>query len=215
MDPQATTAAPNMMRTAAVAVLGWLVIALVPTFLFSNYHLFQATMAVVYATAILGLAILTGFNGQISPRSRCVLCYRRLRDRDPDVSSTRCPTGPRCLSRRLSVPGSGFLIGLPALRLGGLYLALTTFRTCRCGAAVAEAQRTEPHLGRAGWSSISRTRRSVSIYPRSMALSSPLVRCRALFLVAWNIVRGRIGRLAMAIATMRLPLRRWASTLPC
>ena len=37
-----------------------------PTFLFSNYHLFQLTMVVVYAIAILGLAILTGFNGQIS-----------------------------------------------------------------------------------------------------------------------------------------------------
>ena len=32
----------------------------------SDYHLFQFTMVVVYAIAILGLAILTGFNGQIS-----------------------------------------------------------------------------------------------------------------------------------------------------
>ena len=37
-----------------------------PTLLFSDYHLFQLTMVVVYAIAILGLAILTGFNGQIS-----------------------------------------------------------------------------------------------------------------------------------------------------
>ena len=37
-----------------------------PTFLFSDYHLFQLTMVVVYAIAILGLAILAGFNGQIS-----------------------------------------------------------------------------------------------------------------------------------------------------
>ena len=33
---------------------------------FSGYHLFQLTMVVVYAVAILGMAILVGFNGQIS-----------------------------------------------------------------------------------------------------------------------------------------------------
>ena len=41
----------------------WLI---VPTLVFSNYHLFQLTMVVVYAIAILGMAILVGFNGQIS-----------------------------------------------------------------------------------------------------------------------------------------------------
>ena len=55
-----------MMRNAALAVLVWLAAAFVPTLLFSDYHLFQLTMVVVYAIAILGLAILTGFNGQIS-----------------------------------------------------------------------------------------------------------------------------------------------------
>ena len=34
--------------------------------MFNGYHLFQLTMVVVYAIAILGLALLTGFNGQIS-----------------------------------------------------------------------------------------------------------------------------------------------------
>src|SRR6476620_738024 len=55
-----------MARNALLAVLAWLVVTVVPTLLFSDYHLFQLTMVVVYAIAILGLAILTGFNGQIS-----------------------------------------------------------------------------------------------------------------------------------------------------
>ena len=43
-----------------------LLAAIVPVALFTDYHLFQLTMVVVYAIAILGLALLTGFNGQIS-----------------------------------------------------------------------------------------------------------------------------------------------------
>src|SRR5690242_2791772 len=63
--------------TAGTAVAGssrtgWLILGLVvvlaiwPTAAFSDYHLFQLTMVVVYGIAILGLALLTGFNGQIS-----------------------------------------------------------------------------------------------------------------------------------------------------
>jgi branched-chain amino acid transport system permease protein len=43
-----------------------LVAALVLPFLVKNYRVFQFTLVLVYAIAILGLNILTGFNGQIS-----------------------------------------------------------------------------------------------------------------------------------------------------
>jgi branched-chain amino acid transport system permease protein len=43
-----------------------LVAAIYPVASFTDYHLFQLTMVVVYGIAILGLALLTGFNGQIS-----------------------------------------------------------------------------------------------------------------------------------------------------
>ena len=42
------------------------VLSIIPTIAFSGYHLFQLTMVAVYAVAILGMAILVGFNGQIS-----------------------------------------------------------------------------------------------------------------------------------------------------
>ena len=35
-----------MARNALLAVLVWLVVAFVPTFLFSDYHLFQLTMVI-------------------------------------------------------------------------------------------------------------------------------------------------------------------------
>src|ERR1700686_2302003 len=115
-----------MPRKALLAIVLWLAVALVPTFSLSDYHLFQLTMVVVYATAILGLAILTGFNGQISlghgafyaigAYVTAVLMYK--------YSVPYWATLP---VSALTCAAFGFLIGLPALRLGGLYLALTTF----------------------------------------------------------------------------------------
>src|SRR6476660_5538329 len=115
-----------MALKALLAVVLWLVVALVPAFSFSDYHLFQCTMVVVYAIAILGLAILTGFNGQISlghgafyaigAYTTAILMYQYGVPywATLPVSAVVCAI-------------VGFLIGLPALRLGGLYLALTTF----------------------------------------------------------------------------------------
>ncbi len=91
-----------MARKALLAIVLWLAVALVPTFCLSDYHLFQLTMVVVYAIAILGLAILTGFNGQISlghgafyaigAYVTAILMYQVL----------ACPTGRRCRSPRSS-----------------------------------------------------------------------------------------------------------------
>lgn len=200
MDPQATTAAPNMMRTAAVAVLGWLVIALVPTFLFSNYHLFQLTMVVVYATAILGLAILTGFNGQISlghgafyaigAYVTAILMYQY-----------EVPYWATLPVSAIVCAGFGFLIGLPALRLGGLYLALTTFALAVAVPQLLKHNALEPWTGGVQGLVIDKPDPpfGIDISPDQWLYLFTLFVAGLLFLVAWNIVRGRIGRAMMAI----------------
>ncbi|MFM7416995.1 MAG: branched-chain amino acid ABC transporter permease, partial [Alphaproteobacteria bacterium] len=48
-----------------LVVLG-LVAALAPLWVLESFHLFQLTMAVIMALAVLGLNIVTGYNGQIS-----------------------------------------------------------------------------------------------------------------------------------------------------
>ena len=60
----AVPAASSKPRVAALAALLLAVCAL--PFLVSNYHTFQLTLVLVYAIALLGLNILTGYNGQIS-----------------------------------------------------------------------------------------------------------------------------------------------------
>src|SRR5436189_1410751 len=95
-------------------------------FLFSNYTTFQCTLVLVYAIALLGLNILTGYNGQISlghgafyaigAYVTAILMYQY-----------GVPYWATLPASAVVCAAVGFLIGLPALRLGGLYLALTTF----------------------------------------------------------------------------------------
>src|SRR5690349_4972853 len=46
-------------------VIGLVIVVAIPILL-KNFYIFQITLAVIYAIAILGLNLLTGFNGQFS-----------------------------------------------------------------------------------------------------------------------------------------------------
>src|ERR1700720_3515943 len=101
---------------------GVLVLAVIP-FALKNFYIFQITLAVIYAIAILGLNLLTGFNGQFSlghSAFYAIGAYTAaiLMDQaDVPYYWTLPAAGVVCLV-------SGFLFGLPALRLEGIYLAL-------------------------------------------------------------------------------------------
>jgi ABC-type branched-subunit amino acid transport system permease subunit len=95
-------------------------------FLLGNYRVFQLTLALAYAIALLGLNMLTGYNGQISlghGAFYAIGAYTAavLMDKFGVPYWATIPVaGVVCLV-------AGFLFGLPALRLEGLYLALATF----------------------------------------------------------------------------------------
>jgi branched-chain amino acid transport system permease protein len=112
------------METWAVAVV--IAVACALPFLVSGFRLFQFTQVFVYAIALLGLNILTGFNGQISlghGAFYAVGAYASaiMMDRWGVPYGWTIPAGG-VLALVL-----GFLFGIPALRLEGLYLALATF----------------------------------------------------------------------------------------
>src|SRR5450432_1278160 len=103
-----------------------IVFAVALPFALGNYHVFQVTLVLVYAIALLGLNMLTGFNGQISlghGAFYAIGAYTTaiLMDKaDMPYWATIPIAGAVCGL-------AGFLFGLPALRLEGLYLALATF----------------------------------------------------------------------------------------
>jgi branched-chain amino acid transport system permease protein len=127
------------IRTALPWVL-LVVLAAALVFVLSDYRLFQLTTVIVYAVAVLGLALVTGFNGQISLGHGAFYAVGAyvtailMSTYDVPYWATLVPSALLC-------GVIGFLVGLPALRLGGLYLALTTF-----GLAVATPQLLKYHL---------------------------------------------------------------------
>jgi hypothetical protein len=80
MQPRSTSS-PWVPGSGLVALAAAL---LVLPFLVKNYRVFQFNLVLVYAIAVLGLNILTGFNGQISLGPWRVLRHRRLCRRHPD-----------------------------------------------------------------------------------------------------------------------------------
>ncbi len=114
---------------AAAKIVGLvvvLVLACALPFAMSGFRVFQFTQVYIYAIALLGLNILTGYNGQISlghGAFYAIGAYTTaiMIDKWNIGYGWTIPTaGILCLV-------VGFLFGRPALRLEGLYLALATF----------------------------------------------------------------------------------------
>jgi len=192
--------APSLARAAVLAIVALLIVALVPTFLLSDYHLFQLTMVVVYAIAILGLTILTGFNGQISLGHGAFYAIGAYVTAIL-MSEYNVPYWATLPASAIVCAVVGFLIGLPALRLGGLYLALTTFALAVATPQVLKHAALEPWTGGVQGLVIDKPDApfGLDLSPDQWLYLFNLFVGALLFLLAWNIVRGRIGRAMMAV----------------
>jgi branched-chain amino acid transport system permease protein len=108
------------------AIVASIAIACALPFVLSDFRLFQFTQVYIYAIALLGLNMLTGYNGQISlghGAFYAIGAYTAailLDQGGVDYGWTIPAAAIVCFV-------AGFLFGLPALRLEGLYLALATF----------------------------------------------------------------------------------------
>lgn len=109
----------------AIGIAIAIVLAIVLPFTLSKYHVFELTMVMIYAIAVLGLNILTGYNGQISlghgaffaagAYTAAILMHRY-----------GVPYWGTLPAAALVCFVFGILFGLPALRFDGPYLALVT-----------------------------------------------------------------------------------------
>src|SRR2546428_3898732 len=92
----------------------------------SNFRLFQFTQVYIYAMALLGLNMLTGYNGQISLGHGAFYALGAYTAAIL-MDQAKMPYGWTIPVAGLVCLVLGFLFGIPALRLEGLYLALATF----------------------------------------------------------------------------------------
>src|SRR6266849_3124784 len=113
--------APRFVIVAAAAVI----LAVLP-FQISGYHQGIATRVAVYFIAILGLNILTGYTGQISIGHGAFMAIGGYVTAimSHDHHTNLIATLPLAFAITF---GCGVLVGIPALRLSGVYLALATF----------------------------------------------------------------------------------------
>jgi branched-chain amino acid transport system permease protein len=198
---QGRAAGPGPSRgTALLLVLAVLAVAVIPTLLFNGYHLFQLTMVVVYAIAILGLSLLTGFNGQISLGHGAFYAIGAYTTAIL-MSNFDVPYWATLPVSAVVCALVGFLIGLPALRLGGLYLALTTFSLAIAVPQLLKHKSVEDWTGGVQGLVIDKPDAPFGL-PLSgdqwLYLFTLAVGC-VMFVIAWNLVRGRIGRAMMAV----------------
>jgi branched-chain amino acid transport system permease protein len=187
-----------LVALAAVAL-----VAVVPK-LVSDFHSFELALVGIYFIAIVGLNLLTGYTGQISLghgalmaiggyTTAIIVTHEHWRD---------VWTIPLA---GLTAGIVGFAIGLPALRLSGLYLALATF-----GLAVAMPSLIKKFSGLTGGTDglsffekapqqVTGISGTVTIFGHTMTQNHFYYYLTwtiglLAFALAWLIVRGRFGR---------------------
>jgi branched-chain amino acid transport system permease protein len=185
-------------RVRLVFLLAVLAVALVLPLFVSNFRLFQFTQVATYAIALLGLNMLTGYNGQISLGHGA---FYALGAYTAAIMIDRWHT-PYALT--LPVAGLlclvvGFLFGIPALRLEGLYLALATFALALAVPQILKY--FEEWTGGSQGIVLSKPKPpwGLKFSPDQWLYFFTLVVLVLLFLLARNLLAGRTGRAIVAI----------------
>ena len=198
LPPRYAGVSPRTWQFVGLAVLLALAIAL--PFLVSNYRVFQLNMVLVYAIVLLGLNILTGFNGQISLGHGAFYAIGAyvaaiLMDHFAWPYWTTLPVaGVVCFA-------FGFLFGLPALRLRGHYLALATFALAVAMPQLLKYKHVEQWTGGVQGIVIVKPDApfGLKITPDQWLYLFTLAILVVMFVVGWNLLRGRTGRAIVAI----------------
>jgi branched-chain amino acid transport system permease protein len=174
-------------------------------FLVKNFRVFQFNMVMIYAIAVLGLNILTGYNGQISlghGAFYAIGAYSAaiLMDR------AGIPYWATLPFAAVACFAFGYLMGFPALRLGGHYLALATFALALAVPQMLKYKHIEEWTGGVQGIVLSKPEPPFEFRFLGQPLSADrwlyfyiLLVTLIMFLIAWRLLRGRVGRALVAI----------------
>ncbi len=189
-----------------MAILFWAILAILPLvgFVYDDpsfeYYMFMGQSMLIYGTAVLGLNLLIGFNGQISLGHSAFFAV--------GAYTTAILMNFAGIPYWATIPiaavvcfGAGFLFGLPALKLEGHYLALATFTL-----AIAVPQLLK-YKAIAGWTGgVGGLLLDKPDPPFNLPLSPDqylyyvcLFVSMLMFWFVYNLLRGRSGRAMMAI----------------
>ncbi len=204
----ATSSSTDNRRDIAMRLKRWnragfallLVAACVVPFLVGDYRTFQLTQAIIYAIALMGLNMLMGYNGQVSLGHGAFYAI--------GAYAAAILIDQFSVPYYLAIPAAaaitfvfGFLFGIPALRLHGLYLALATLALALALPQLLRFDAFEPWTG--GVQGIFVDKPDVPLglplSPDQWLYFFSLAIAVVLFRVAANLMGGRIGRALVAI----------------
>jgi len=193
--------------SVAIAIGTVAILALLP-FVLHSFFVFQVTMVMIYAIAIIGLNLLTGFNGQLSLGHAAFYAI--------GAYTAAIMMDSFGVSYVWTLPAAavicfvfGFLFGLPALRLDGIYLALATFALSVATPQILKISLFEKWTGGVQGLVITKPDPPLGLpltqdqwlYVFTLAVTS------VMYVVAKNLVRTRTGRAMMAIRDNPLAAR--------
>jgi len=203
-----------------VVLIALIVLACLLPVLGSNYRVFQFTMVWITAIALLGLNLLTGFNGQISLGHGAFYAVGAYTSAIL-IDQFSLPYPFAVLAGGVVCFVCGWLFGRPALRLEGIYLALATFALGVCLPQILKYKGIEHYTG--GVQGITLIKPEA---PFGLPLSADqwlyffsLSFLLLTFWMAHNLVKSHTGRAIVAIrdnplaaAAMGIDLARYKTT---
>jgi branched-chain amino acid transport system permease protein len=202
------TAAAGGSTTVLWRYRYWLLLVVLPalliaggkTGLVSNFQFLQISLAIVYSIAVLGLILLTGFNGQISLGHGAFFAVGAYTAAIL-IDQAGWPFWATLPAAALMCFIVGYLFGLPALRLEGHYLALATFALAVAVPQILKYRHIEP---------LTKGVMGINVFKSDPPFGLPLSTDQWMFLVvlavaalmfwiARNLLDSRTGRALIAI----------------
>jgi branched-chain amino acid transport system permease protein len=181
------------------------------------FRTFQATRFGLWLIILLGLNLLTGYSGQISLGHAALVAvgaYVAAVLMSQGFMGHDVPVAIAVLAAGLLTGALGFLLGAPALRLSGPYLAIATFAMIIALPQILKMETVsfagqEFHVNMARWTGgvqgllLDRPKPPESlkdlVTERQWLYYEVMVPALIMTIMAWNLTRSRIGRAFIAV----------------
>lgn len=186
----------TLRRIQAAAVAVALVGAVVLPFVLSPYRVYQGSMVGVFLVAIAGLALITGAAGQVTLGHSFFFALGAFTSAYM-ITAQGMPEFLTVVLAGLVGLATGWIFGVPALRLRGLYLAIVTLSL----AVVAPplARRLEWFTGGVSGTSVGPAESPPGLASDQWLYLQVLVTVVVVLAVAWALLRSPFGRAMRAV----------------
>ena len=213
--PAVTAPSKKSMTVGSTATLVVLALLLITPLFVKNFIIFQMTMVLIYAIAILALNLLTGGSGQFSLGQSAFYAV--------GAYTAGILMEHLGVNYALTIPAAGivcfifgFLFGFPALRLSGVYLALATFALAVAMPQILKLNVFEHWTGGVQGLVITKPdapfglkmSQDMWLYYFTLFIST------VIYILAVNLLRSRSGRAMMAIRDNQIAASAMGVDLP-